>query len=63
MLLERKKKKKTQHTYFNWHSKTISKLEEEEEGEGWWRAGGAQSFSQMRTSANVNAEERERRGR
>lgn len=31
MLLE-KKKKKTQHTYFNWHSKTISKLEEE----GWW---------------------------
>lgn len=29
------KKKKTQHTYFNWHSKTISKLEEEEE-EGWW---------------------------
>lgn len=27
------------------------------------RAGGAQSFSQMRTSANVNAEERERQGR
>lgn len=47
--------KKTQHTYFNWHCKTISKLEEE----GGGVAAHAQSFSQMRTSANVNAEERE----
>lgn len=37
-MLLTKKKEKTLHTYFNWHSKTISKLEEEEEEEkeGWW---------------------------
>lgn len=57
MLLEKKKKRKLNIPTL------IGTLKQFPSSRRRRRAGGAQSFSQMRTSANVNAEERERQGR